>query len=121
MLINLTNHPLSQWSDSQKHLAEQEFGKVIDWDFPHIDPMATEQEIENLAIEYLEKIKTIAKGESVLAVHLMGELCFCFALLCLLKRENIKVVASTSQREVIDLGNGEKQVKFSFVKFREYT
>lgn len=121
MLINLTNHPLSQWSDSQKHLAEQEFGKVIDWDFPHIDPMATEQEIENLAIKYLEKIKTIAKGESILAVHLMGELCFCFALLCLLKRENIKVVASTSQREVIDLGNGEKQVKFSFVKFREYT
>lgn len=120
MLINLTNHPYSSWQAQQKNVALEQFGEVNDLPFPHISPEATEQEIAELADEFLTKILSIKESEEPFAVHLMGELCFCFALIEKLKKKKIKVIASTSERNVVDLGNGKKQITFNFVKFREY-
>lgn len=120
MLINLSNHPLSQWSERQREAAHAQFGKVRDIPFPAIDPYATEQEIQNLAKDYFTQIEKMHQHERVKAVHLMGEFSFSFALVDLLKKSGFRVVVSTSERNVTVLENGEKQVKFNFVKFRNY-
>lgn len=120
MLINLTNHLSSQWDEKQLKAAEQ-FGKCIDMPFPVINPNVGREEIETLANRYMEQIEELAKEENAnVAVHLMGEMTFTFALANKLKEKGISCVASTSQRVSIDMGNGQKSVQFKFVQFREY-
>ena len=53
--INFTNHPSSQWSESQI-LAAKSFGEIIDLPFPSVDPFCDEEEIEQLAKQYVDKI-----------------------------------------------------------------
>jgi len=53
------------------------------------------------------------------AVHIQGEFTFVFALVSLLLNHNIKCIASTTSRNVIE-ENGKKITEFQFVKFREY-
>lgn len=120
MLINLTNHPFLQWSDEQKQAAEQ-FGSCVDLPFPAVDPSADADDIDALADEYLQKILDISKHEeSEPVVHLMGEMTFLYALANKLRDKNIRCVASTSERNTIDLGGGQKEIQFSFVRFRNY-
>ncbi len=120
MLINLTNHPYAQWSDEQKQAAEQ-FGSCVDLPFPAVDPSADADDIDALADEYLQKILDISKHEeSEPVVHLMGEMTFLYALANKLRDKNIRCVASTSERNTIDLGGGQKEIQFSFVRFRNY-
>lgn len=120
MLINLTNHPYAQWSDEQKQAAEQ-FGSCVDLPFPAVDPSADADDIDALADEYLQKILDIAqKQDTEPVVHLMGEMTFLFDLANKLRDKNIRCVASTSERNTIDLGNGQKTIEFRFVQFRDY-
>lgn len=118
MLINLTNHPSARWSEEQKAAAGV-YGEIVDMPFPQIDEAGDENYIATLADEYLQKILLIAERENVI-VHLMGELTFCFALLCRLKKHCITCVASTTKRIVCEEEPGKKIVTFQFVKFREY-
>lgn len=119
MLINLSNHPKATWSNEQIEVAQTKYGEITDMEFPYIPPHFTEKQVTELAQEYHKKIIDLY-GNGII-VHLMGELCFCFALLTLLKKSNIKVVASTTERVVKQNNNNEKIVSFNFVKFREYT
>lgn len=117
-LINLTNHPSSQWSIEQLHAAER-YGEVVDMPFPTVDEQGDEECIQALADEYAEKVLAYAKEYDV-TVHLMGELTFCFALLKRLQQHSIPVIASTSQRIVSETGEGKKEVTFRFNRFRRY-
>ncbi len=36
MLINLSNHPLSNWSEKQRQAAEQQFGQIVNLPFPTV-------------------------------------------------------------------------------------
>lgn len=120
MLINLTNHPSSQWEEAQLQAAEQ-FGECVDMPFPAIDPNASSDEIDALAEEYFSKIKELAReSNSTPVVHLMGEMTFLFSLGNKLKDSGIRAVASTSIRSSIDLRNGQKKIEFNFVRFRDY-
>lgn len=119
MLINLSNHPLISWETVQRQTAELLFGEVQDLAFPYINPNSNEEEISLLADQYFEKIKDLQKGKENFAVHLMGELCFCFSLAERLKKYGIKTIASTTERKVIENGN-QKTAVFNFVKFRAY-
>lgn len=119
MLINFTNHPSSLWDAVQTEAARKEFGDIVDVTFPVITPDADEEEIERLADEYVQKIKETA-GDKTFAVHLMGEMTFTFAMLKRLQNMNITCVASTTERNVIEMSQGKKEVQFSFVKFRHY-
>lgn len=120
MLINLTNHPSAQWDEAQKQAAAQ-YGKCVDLPFPAVDPSANKEDIEVLTDEYLQKIMDIAKQEdSEPVVHLMGEMTFLFTLANKLKDKNIRCIASTSERNTIELGNGQKEIHFTFVQFRDY-
>lgn len=119
MLLNLSNHPLSTWTDEQVKVAKEQYGTVQDLPFPQVSPDATPNDIQRLAEEYLSKIQNIGSPEQV-SVHLMGELNLTFALVSLLKANGYTCVASTTEREVKEFCNHQKLSEFHFVQFRKY-
>ena len=118
MLINLTNHPSTNWSESQLSAAKQ-YGKIIDMSFPVIDPSADEEAIDLLANEYADRIKGMAKDADV-TVHIMGEMNFTYKTISLLKTSGIECVASTTLRKVKETPDGKRISEFEFVRFRKY-
>jgi len=113
MLLNLSNHPSSNWTEPQLAAAG---GNVVDLAFPQVAPNGDEAYIEQLANDYYNKINAMSNIE---AVHIMGEMNFTYALVSKLKAHNIRCVASTTKRETVE-ENGVKISKFNFVRFREY-
>lgn len=122
MLINLSNHPSTTWPDNQL-AATEKYGSVSDLAFPTVDPQAESCQIEELAAKYEIKLRKLrAKGSfDQFAVHLMGELTFCCALVIRLQKYDIKCVASTTTRKTSIQANGAKISHFEFVRFREYS
>jgi hypothetical protein len=121
MFINLSNHPSDAWTQEQKDAALQ-YGEIQDLPFPSIPPEMGEKEVVGLAGEYVLKVQHMleaAHEES--AIHLTGEPTFVFALATKLQQAGLRVLTSTTRRETVDLGNGEKLSKFRFVRFREYS
>ena len=121
MLINLTNHPLSRWSDKQKAAAEV-YGEIVDLPFPIIDETGDETyiNIKELVEEYFQRIMKLSEGREVF-VHLMGEMTFSFALVALLLRNGVVCLASTTKRIVkTDAMGTNKEVVFQFERFRRF-
>lgn len=124
-LINLSNHPSSSWQAKQIELAIDLYGMVVDIPFPHIDPLATTDEVGVLAQTYVEqclellKEKGDKKGQQD-AVHIVGEPTFVFACVSRLKEQGIYCVASTTKRIVSEQTNEKKVIHFEFVGFRAY-
>lgn len=121
MLINFSNHPSTQWTELQLKAAEK-YGHVFDFPFPFVDPMAEPFQIEILAETYEIKLRHVLASENtgLSAVHIMGELNFCFALVDRLQKAGITCLASTTQRSATGHSDGSKTSKFGFVRFREY-
>lgn len=120
MLLNLSNHPHHYWPENQLKTAQSGYGKIVDMNFPPINPHADKNEISLLAEQYAKKCMAILKDEKLKAVHIMGEMTFCYKVVSLLQKHNITCLASTSKRNVeFDLNN-EKRSIFDFVRFREY-
>lgn len=118
IFINLSNHKCNSWTEKQLCKAK-EYGTIREMEFPSINPEATTEEINTLAKEKAEEIISIARTANV-TVHVMGEMNYTFAIVNLLKKFGITCVASTTHRIVETLPDGVKQVKFDFIKFREY-
>ncbi len=123
MLINLSNHPYSQWSEKQKQVATENFGEVVDLPFPLVDPKATAKQVKLLSVDYFSRVLDLFEKSDNKpkknAVHIQGEFTFVFHLVTMLKAKNIKCVASTSVRNTKQVGN-KKIINFNFVQFREY-
>lgn len=121
MLINLSNHPSANWGAEQTEAAKK-FGPVVDIAFPAIDPGAGAPEITALAKTYHSEVEILLNesGDPVNAVHIMGELTFCFALVARLQKAGITCVASTTRRDTVENGDGSKTSIFRFVQFRDY-
>ncbi|MFN4110764.1 MAG: hypothetical protein ACK4G1_00700 [Ignavibacteria bacterium] len=119
MLINLSNHPSNQWSQKQLSATKRKFGSVVDLPFPYISPLATSKQVRKRAEVYFKKIISILKNstDKSNAVHLMGEFTFVFYLYEMLKKNNIQVVVSTTDR-IVEEKDGKKIAYFNFVKFR---
>ena len=122
MLINLSNHPSTNWS-SQQLAAARIYGEIIDLPFPKVDPTGDEKYIRTVCEEYLQKIDTVcrdvARHVSTVTVHIMGEMTFTFAMVNALHSRGITCVASTTER-VTKEENGMKTSEFRFVNFRKY-
>lgn len=120
MLLNLSNHPSSNWGERQMQAAKS-YGVVKDLAFPRVDPKAESDEIQALADDYARDIKHLIENSSEVknAVHIMGELSFCHTLVNLLQAANITCLVSTTQRDSVE-ENGTRISKFRFVKFRAY-
>lgn len=115
MLINLSNHPSSKWSDLQIKTAMDLYGPIKDMEFPHIDPNWSIEEVKALALNYFHQINE----ENPSAVHIMGELSFCFTLVTLLKGSGMHCIASTTER-IVNQNGDQKISNFQFVRFRTY-
>ena len=122
MLINLSNHPSKLWQPEQYNIAIELYGEIEDIPFPAINPKIDSEEVFTLATEYFQKIKPVLENNphQKNAVHLMGELTFCFSLLKLLQEAKIDVIASTTARDVKVDETGNKVSIFKFVRFRSY-
>lgn len=120
MIINLSNHPYHSWTELQKEAA-REYGSVTDLSFPAINPDASEGDVSELALLFLEKIEAILSksADSVNVVHLMGEMTFSFHLASKLIGLGITCLASTTSREVVQTGETKTSV-FRFCRFRRY-
>ena len=118
IFLNLTNHPSAQWQPAQREAAAA-LGEVVDWPFPAVEAGASEDDIEQLAKQLAEKIMAMHQQAAV-SVHLMGEMTLSFRLLQMLLKVGIPCLASTSRREVVEEGNGQKTVRFHFERFRYY-
>lgn len=118
MLINFTNHPVNKWQDIQFQAAEEQFGNIVDLEFPNIDPAWDHHQIEELAEEYLQQIRSKVRNKND-AVLIMGEQTFCFSLICKLQKNGIVCYATTTQRNVSEKTN-KKISTFEFIGFRKY-
>lgn len=118
MLINFSNHPSLYWSEKQIEDA-QLYGEITDIPFPDVSPIASHEELLNLAQDFVQKIVSIADSRTV-TVHVMGEMTFTFMVVTKLKELGIKCVASTTERKTTYNSDGVKLSEFSFVQFREY-
>ncbi len=121
MLINLSNHPINQWSVKQLNSAKKKYVKIVDIPFPAINPGANSTEITDKAELYNKKCLTILKKSTDKnnAVHIMGELTFTYALVRILKENSITCIASATARNVIQTKTHKNSI-FEFVRFREY-
>lgn len=117
-LINFSNHPSELWGEKQLNAAKI-YGEIKDIAFPAINPEACDNQIEELADQYIKEILSLKK-EGKITVHIMGELTFTFMVVSQLKAMGIKCIASTSERNAEDMTDGRKISDFQFVRFRSY-
>ena len=115
MLLNLSNHPFTNWSELQKTNAIEQYHEVIDIPFPHIDPNWSSDEVLLLVDEYVSKVMLMPPA----TLHVMGELTFVFYFVEQCKAIGIPCVASTTER-IVQERDGQKVSTFRFVKFRPY-
>ena len=118
MFVNFSNHPSRYWDNRQKK-ASLVYGELIDIPFPQIAPNATDKELQELSLQYVQRIVSLASTRTI-TVHIMGEMTFTFMVVSKLKELGIRCVASTTERKVTYTNDGVKQTEFQFVKFREY-
>jgi len=127
MLINLSNHPSTNWGEKQKQTALAQYKEIVDLPFPQIAPEATIEDVLKLAEEYAEKAKKMLGYTDVKtfdtesnAVHIMGEMTFTHNVVRFLGHNVIPCLASTTKRTVKEEANGQKTSVFEFVQFRAY-
>lgn len=119
VFVNLSNHPSSQWSQEQK-TAALSYGEIVDVPFPTVPTSCSAKEMEKLAKKTVGNVIEAAYPASKVTVHVMGEMTLTYRVVSQLKARGMRCVASTSQRVVSDLGDGEKLSQFHFVEFRKY-
>jgi hypothetical protein len=118
MLINLSNHPSSLWSEEQLFAASI-YGEIYDISFPAIDANGDEQYISILADTYKDKVLQLSGNEKIY-VHVMGEMTFVYAFLERMRKLSIICIASTTKRIATESEDGKKESLFKFVRFRKY-
>lgn len=119
MLFNISNHPSAMWDEAQTTEAIARWGGIEDIPFPQIDPLATTEQVIELAEQLCSHYIAVAEGLTNVAFHLMGEQTFCYHAVRILKQRGATVVAATSIRDTIE-ECGTKISAFHFSTFREY-
>ena len=115
IFINFTNHPSQMWENTQKRAALNYGESILDLPFPHVDPMADEMDLQNLAEEKASEILSLHPT----AVLCQGESGLCFSVVRRLQKAGVRVLYACSERKVRVEGS-TKTVQFDFVKFRRY-
>lgn len=118
VFINYTNHPSAGWSGEQKEAA-QKYGDIVDVPFPQVPPEWSEEQVCRAAREEAEKLLAMKPA----AVLCQGDFTFAYAVIQLLKKKKIPVLAACSRRDVKEWQEQGKSMKssvFRFVRFRQY-
>jgi len=127
ILINLSNHNSSKWSESQK----AGWDEIIDLQFPNIPPTADTIEMVNDFInpvaEKLGKLAYEIKSKGLqLSIMLQGEFTFSFLLYDILKNsfsdDNWKFYIPCTERKIQEITNPDGTVTknsiFEFIGWR---
>ncbi|MCR5530866.1 MAG: hypothetical protein K6F26_03345 [Lachnospiraceae bacterium] len=121
MLINISNHPSSQWPLEQLQAARDNYEVVVDIPFPQINPTSTSEQIDSLVEEYRDRIVN-QKTKPIALVQ--GESIFTYRLICELKKCGIVCIAARSSRRVVESLDENKNPKresiYIFEGFLEY-
>ena len=119
MFINFTNHSSDMWEKNQINSAE-EYGEIIDIEYPHVDPECSSEDIKDLAKCYVDKIISYKPK----AVLVQGEMTLCYNVVKLLKEHNVLTLCACSKRQSVETidesGRTIKHSVFQFLGFREY-
>lgn len=118
MLINLTNHRIEGWPESQVNEAKNRFSNIIDFPFPTIDPTWSKEDIEQLAKRMFEECITLLPENEENGIHVMGEFNFTFAFVTYAKTKGIRCLSSTKNKDYKIIVKGKEE--YPFVKFRDY-
>lgn len=118
--VNLSNHPVSSWSDLQRQAAEA-IGVPTDVSAElTVDPGATSEEV----VENARTIADMVRGLGATAAHVATEPTLTFALVRELQSFGVRCYAATTHRRstVAPVGDAtvEKRSLFEFVGWREY-
>jgi hypothetical protein len=111
MLINLSNHPSSQWGEAQFSAAQNQFGDIVDVAFPQVPANATSADVLLLAKLVLGEI--LALNEGVHHIHVMGEMSFVFAFVKLAQQKGLTCWVSCTER-LAEEKDGKKITTFVF-------
>ena len=124
VFLNISNHPLAEWSESQIQAALDlcPQGQIIDLPFPQVNPSFSTDEVVALAHSYwLESTAVLDQKKQMPHCALIaGEPIMCVALVELLNKQGIKCYSATTHREVRCDDHGQKVSKFNFVRFRSW-
>ena len=123
VFLNLSNHPIAQWSEAQRNGARAlGFGEVADAvpPLPMVPPEMDEAGVVALADEAASR--AVAQGAR--AAFVAGEYTLVYALVHKLCERGVRCFATTSARDVVvtldTTGASVKQTVFRFVRWREY-
>lgn len=121
--INCSNHPISGWSEEQKQAVRDiGFSKTVDipGGLPHMDPLASTQEIEQIADQLFKTMLEQVPG----AVFLAGEYTLVASLLIRLQKAGIRCYAATTQRVTQETqqadGTTKRESLYRFAQWRAY-
>lgn len=115
VFLNISNHPSAEWEDAQRQAALACAPTILDIAFPRVTPEADEGAVATLRDAILAQVPAGTTHAMV-----QGEFTLAFALVRELSSRGILCLAATTERDVIDLENGEMQRRFRFVRFRSY-
>ena len=117
VFLNISNHPSTKWSEEQLKAAKK-YGEIVDIQFPNVPTDEDAVTIHNLANMSAKNILRLYKDDLV-TIHIMGEMTFTYAFVCIMKAHGIPCFASTTERVATEK-DGVKTSVFQFVQFRQY-
>lgn len=116
MLLNVSNHPLSEWTTEQVSQATKIYGEICDIPFSQVPPDCDEAEIIRIARDIVETcMNRIHEKNEPAAIHVMGEMTLNFTLVRLFQQKGLDCVASVTERKYKLNGSG-----YVFLGFRKY-
>lgn len=122
--VNLSAHMSANWSPGQLEAALEIGGGEIRElvFFPGVPPTATVAQVMDLATELANHACKLGGKNPVVMVQCESTLQH--SLVSRLRQRGLRVVAATSQRQVVDIyqsdGSLKKESTFVFVAFRDY-
>lgn len=129
ILINISNHPSSKWSEKQK----EGWDEIIDIPFPNVPPQNDTAQVVNSVLDFVGKevtptvlgLQSKYAGEDYdYSFFIAGEQTFTLYLIMSIKNYCgfVNLAIPTTERKVVEKQEGDKTLKesvFEFVRWRE--
>lgn len=119
VFVNWSNHPFNSW-DAQQLEAAKAFGELVYRPFSDVSPTCSAAEIISLAELQVNDFSIQFPDKQNVVIMLQGEMTLLYHLLKLLEIQGYRVVAATSERDVIHTPDGKEIKSFRFAGFRDY-
>jgi hypothetical protein len=116
IFVNLSNHSITDWSETQRGAARVLAPELMDLQFPYVDPEMALGDLETRVEELIQ----YELPEGVTHAMVQGEFTMTVLLVKALQNKGIQCYAATTMRISHDEGAGLKRSAFRFVQFREY-